>query len=266
MLFPNGKWLMCAPRFFGVEYEINPWMSVARKPETSLASGQWRNLHHTLIRLGAWVEYIEPQPGLPDMVFTANGGLTYQNKVVLPRFKFPERAGEAPFFRQWFYQRGFQLYELKEGGFEGEGDAFVVGENLFGGFGFRSDRTVYEEIRQLFGLKRIIYCELQDPRFYHLDTCFCPISTSQALCFPDAFSKDSLTAMKGALELIAVPEDEAQCFACNSVVLGKSIVIPSGAPKTIETLKSLGFEVYPVEVGEFLKAGGAVKCLSLSLA
>lgn len=264
-LFPKGRWLLCEPEFFDVTYEINPWMSVNRTPQKSLAQKQWQNLHHTLIRLGAWVEYVNPDPKQPDMVFTANAGLIIGNNCILARFRYAERQGEEKGYKEWFENNGFKVLEINSGFFEGEGDALFGGETLFVGYGFRTDLKIKDELQQLTAVKNIVMCELTNSYFYHLDTCFCPIDQNQALYFPGAFSADAIKQMSQHIKLIEIPETDAKKFACNSVVLDKDIVIPAGCTTTCKILENLGFNPYEIELGEYMKAGGASKCLSLKL-
>ena len=237
-------------------------MSVNCPPDAARTALQWQTLHHTLLRLGAWVEYIEPQRGLPDLVYTANAGLTKGKKVVLSRFRHKERQGEQPHFAKWFTEAGYEVLEVSSGDFEGEGDALFAGDILFGGHGFRSDKAAFEEVRQLLGVKKVVLCDLTDPRFYHLDTCFCPISPEKAIYFPSAFTDASISEMKKNIELIPIPAEDAAMFACNSVVLQKAIIMPSGCDQTRKILEAQKFEVYPVALDEFLKGGGSAKCLS----
>ena len=267
-LFSSGRWLLCPPYFYDIKYEINAWMSVERTPQGNQALEQWKNLHHTLLRLGCWIHYVDPLEDQPDMVFTANAGLVYGKKVVISRFRHTERQGEEPALEKWFSEMGYEVLKLSNKyAFEGEGDALFVGEKLFCGYGFRSDKEVYCEVAELLGIeqKNLLLCELVDTRFYHIDTCFCPLNEKQALCFCGAFSEESQERMRAEVELIEVPEDEAANFACNSVVLGGNIVIPASCEKTYKILSSYGYCCYPVEMGEFLKAGGAAKCLSLRI-
>ena len=268
MLFPNGNWLLCSPTYYGVKYQINPWMDVKRQPHLTVAQSQWQELHHTLLRLGAWIEYVEPAPAHPDLVFTANAGLVKGKKFVPARFKFKERQGEEPIFRKWFAEDGYDIVECKQGSFEGEGDALFSDssqETLFVGHGFRTDLPVVEELKSLLNLKNVIACELIDSRFYHLDTCFCPINKNQALYFPGAFKPDSIARMKQHIDLLPITPGDAEKFACNAVVLGKQVVLPAQCAETEKLLKSLGYESFGVELGEFLKAGGSAKCLSLRI-
>lgn len=264
-LFPNGRWLLCEPKFFDVTYEINPWMSLKRTPERSRAQKQWLDLHHTLIRLGAWVEYVEPLAKQPDMVFTANAGLVIGKRCILTRFKHAERQGEEAGYRQWFEQAGYEVLTIKSGFFEGEGDALFAGNVLFVGCGFRTEAVVEAEIKQLSSAADVVMCELSNSYFYHLDTCFCPLDADRALVFPGAFTPASLERMRKKLRLIEIPEADARRFACNMVPLGRSIVIPSGCSATYELLAKEGFEAVPVELDEYMKAGGAAKCLCLRL-
>ena len=274
----NGmKVLMCEPEYYDVCYEINPWMHVLRGVEVELARRQWQNLRDTIQDCGAEVVTIEQVATLPDMVFTANAGLVRGNQVWLSHFRFPERQKEYGHFRAWFEKAGFEIrgerpedfsdrvagrYRGPE--FEGAGDALFLGDILFGGYGFRSDAAYYERIASA-GFEDIVLCRLVDPRFYHLDTCFCPLNARQALWWPQAFSDDSRWRMEQAAELIPVPEAEAQRFACNAVVLGGRVVVPSGCPETRGVLEGLGFAVHECGMSEFIKAGGACKCLTLRL-
>jgi len=239
-LFPNGTWLMCAPNFFDVTYEINPWMSTQRTPQDDLARKQWQTLHHTLIRSGAFVEYVEPVEGNPDLVFTANAGITFGNKCVISKFKFSERQGEEPIFKSWFEKKGFEVFEVTSGCFEGEGDALFCGETLVCGYGHRSDKIAYKEVQQILDIPKIAYCELINPKYYHLDICFWK-----------------------HFEMVPVPKADAGRFVCNAVVLGKTVVVPGDCDLTQKILQDLGYESHGVDLSEFLKGGGASKCLSL---
>ena len=197
--FPNGRWLLCRPTYFDVKYKINPWMDTKRQPHLTVAQAQWQELHHTLLRLGAWIEYVDPEQTQPDMVFTANAGLVKGKKFVLSRFKFKERQGEEPGFEAWFRDEEYEVLKVKSGSFEGEGDALFAGSDqntLFVGYGFRTDRLVVDEIASLLEIKNAIPCQLVDDRFYHIDTCFCPLNEKQALYFPGAFSEESKKSMK----------------------------------------------------------------------
>lgn len=274
--------LMCEPRFYDVCYEINPWMHRLQGVEVELAHRQWQTLRGLIRECGAGVFMIDQVPGLPDMVFTANAGLVQGNRVWLSHFRFPERQREYEYFRAWFEKMGYTIvgerpedFSAWESGgeparryhgpeFEGAGDALFLGDILFGAYGFRSDQAYYERIRAA-GIGNIVCCELVNPHFYHLDTCFCPLNAHQAMWWPQAFSPDSQTRMKRAAELLVVPAQEAERFACNAVVLGRRIVMPSGCPQTRGMLEDLGFEVYDCDMSEFIKAGGACKCLTLLL-
>jgi N-dimethylarginine dimethylaminohydrolase len=256
---------MCRPDYYGVKYEINPWMKIDRAANLLRSSVQWQTLNHTLIRLGALIEYVTPDPKQPDMVFTANAGLVRGKKAVLAAFRYKERQGEEKGYRAWFEAAGYEVVTISKGNFEGEGDALFAADTLFCGYGFRSDKEAYLEIAKALAVPKTVMCELIDPRFYHLDTCFCPITAKSAILFEGAFTKESLKRMSAEIELIPVPEHEALRFACNAVVLGKDLVLPSGCDDTMKVLKSRGFITHPVELDEFLKAGGAAKCLTLKL-
>lgn len=259
------QWLLCAPKHFDVQYEINPWMDKERAPDKVLAERQWHLLVEQLRNLPIELQFVEQGDKWPDMVFTANAGLAYGNKLILSAFRHGERQGEAPLFEQWFAERGYDVIHLTSGSFEGEGDALFAGDKLFCGYGFRSDRSVYEEIARLLNLDDLILCHLVNPSFYHLDTCFCPINESEALCVIEAFDTDSIERMERAISLIPVGAEDAAHFACNAVVVGREVILPAGCRDVEKVLAQKGYQTHAVEMSEFMKAGGAAKCLSLRL-
>ena len=261
------KILMCRPDYFGINYEINPWMNMQKKVDHDTAIQQWETLYKTILNCGAAVELLEPVPGWPDMVFTANAGLLYQKKVILSHFKHKERQGEQLYFKEWFNKSGFKIENPvvnEDPYFEGAGDALPAGDKLFAGYGFRTERHFYEKASYL-DHSKIIYCELADPYFYHLDTCFCPLNDTLAMWYPGAFTEESQKKMLENIELIAVTEEEARRFACNAVVLDKNVILPSNCPDISAALEERGFTVYACDMNEYLKAGGACKCLTLRL-
>lgn len=256
---------MCSPEHYGIEYSINPWMEARKGANRELALEQWRNLHHTIIRLGGFVEYIVPQPGLPDMVFTANAGLVRGKKFFMSRFKYKERRGEEHYFQSWFSKRGFSIVACG-GCMEGAGDALFVGDTLFAAHGFRSDKSVWPVVGKELKAEDIVVCKLVDPYFYHLDTCFCPLDDENVIFYPGAFKSPKKIIKNVPGKVFEVPEKEARQFACNAVVIEDNIIMPAGCDQTAEWLaEKQGFNVYMVPMSEFIKAGGACKCLTLKL-
>jgi N-dimethylarginine dimethylaminohydrolase len=258
--------LLCPPDFYGIEYEINPWMDRKRNAVPSIARAQWQGLREKLEELGCKIELISPQPRLPDMVFTANAGLVAGDRFIRSNFRFTQRRGEQDHFERWFAEHGFQIERLPEGlFFEGEGDALFCGDTLFCGYRFRSDIRSHEIIGERLECLPISL-ELIADRFYHLDTCFCPLPDGTVIWHRVAFDDYGRRAIeKHVAGLIEVAPEEAGNFACNAVVLGKNIVLPENCPKLCETLAGRGYQSHPLPMTEFLKAGGACKCLTLLL-
>jgi N-dimethylarginine dimethylaminohydrolase len=258
--------LMCPPDFFGIEYEINPWMSRHRGAAPDRARVQWQQLHATLVALGATVELMEPQRGLPDLVFTANAGVVYERRFFSSRFRHEVRARETPHFDAWFASHGYAVEHLPEGTFfEGAGDALFCGDILFAGYRIRSDVRGHQHLGDAIGC-RVLPMELVDPRFYHLDTCFCPIAPGHAIWFPGAFDRYGRKVIETHIpNRIEVAEDEAVRFACNAVVVGKAVVMNAGSDKLAAALRKWGYEVRFCELDEFIKSGGSAKCLTIRL-
>lgn len=261
-----GKLLLCPPDHYGIEYEINPWMDRSRKTDPPLAQAQWRGLRDQLRALGCQLELIPAQPGLPDMVFTANAGLVIGRKFISSNFRYRERRGEEEHFQRWFANHGYEVVRLPESLlFEGEGDALFCGDVLFCGYRFRSDIRSHQRLGELLKCL-VISVELVEDRFYHLDTCFCPLPDGGAVWHPGAFDEYGRRAIRRHLKnLIEVAGDEALHFACNAVVHGRDIVLPEACPKLVAELSERGYRPHPLPMTEFLKAGGACKCLTLLL-
>ncbi|MBJ7901382.1 MAG: TIGR00300 family protein [Cyanobacteria bacterium RI_101] len=260
--------LMCAPDHYDVDYVINPWMEGnIHKSSRERAVEQWRKLYY-VIKERAMVELVEPAKGWPDMVFTANAGLVLGSNVVLSRFFHKERQGEEPYFKAWFEGNGFTVYELPPDlPFEGAGDALFDREGrwLWAGYGFRSELDSHPYIAEWLDTE-VVSLRLIDERFYHLDTCFCPLSGGYLLYYPPAFDSYSnrLIEMRiPAAKRIIVAEPDAVKFACNAVNINQTVIMNQVSQDLKDRLGAAGFEVVETPLSEFLKAGGAAKCLTL---
>ncbi len=262
----QARILMCRPDYYGIEYEINPWMSRSRGSVTDRAHAQWTRLYETLVGLGVQVELLPPQPGLPDLVFTANAGLMFRQRFFSSRFRYEVRARETPYFDAWFAEHGFLVEHLpEETYFEGAGDALFCGPKLFAGYRIRSDVRGHQWLGQVLG-KQVLPLELINPRFYHLDTCFCPLSPAEAIYYPAAFDAYGRKVLQSHIpRLLAVEEPEAIRFGCNAVVVGKTVITNTGCERLDAELRAWGYQPIAVELDEFLKAGGSAKCLTLRL-
>ena len=258
--------LMCPPDYYGIEYEINAWMDRKRQADHGKAVRQWSSLRDIVQKLGATVEILDPADGLPDMVFTANAGLIYRDRVILSRFRPEERRGEQAHNHAWFARNGFSVHELPEDVyFEGAGDALFVGETLIAGYRMRSDIHGQQQLGEILGC-RVIPLELVDPYYYHLDTCFCPLAPDTAIYFPGAFDDYGRKALAESTErLIEIRPEEAQRFGGNAVVVGQSVVTNTGCSQLHHDLQKAGFHAVETPLSEFVKAGGSAKCLTLRL-
>jgi N-dimethylarginine dimethylaminohydrolase len=258
--------LLCPPDYYGIEYEINPWMDRTRNSDLAVARAQWQQLHDKLQALGCQIELVAPRPRLPDMVFTANAGLVAGRRFIRSNFRFSQRRGEEEHFENWFAEHEYEVLRLPDGlFFEGEGDALFCGEMLFCGYRFRSDVRSHQLVGDILNCL-VISVELIQDRHYHLDTCFCPLPDGGAIWYPAAFDVyGQRTIRHHVRDLVEVSPEEARRFACNAVVLGQEIVLPEGCPKLSAALAGRGYRPHGLAMTEFLKAGGACKCLTLLL-
>ena len=263
-----SRLLMCRPTHYRIAYEINPWMSLKRPAHAARAQEQWTRLHQLLTGvLRVPVSLLPPAAGVPDLVFTANAGLVHGRTLIRSNFRYLQRQREVPLIERYFRQRGFRIQRLNHRyRFEGEGDALWMNRRLVFGFRFRSDAPTHEELASVLNAE-VLPVELVDRRFYHLDTCFCPLSPDAVLWYPKAFDRYGRRVIEGlARDLIAVSETDAVRFACNAIVIGRAIVMQAGLSSALaRALTRRGFRVYAIDLSEFLKAGGSAKCLVLRL-
>jgi N-dimethylarginine dimethylaminohydrolase len=265
-----ATFLMCPPRLYDVNYVINPWMAGnVHASSRTLAAQQWQRLYEAVSTI-ADVQLIEPQPGSPDMVFTANAGLERNGTVAISSFFHPERQGEEPHFRRWFHEAGYTVLDTPRATpFEGEGDALFStdGTRLWVGYGPRTDSSSHNPLRKIWGIE-VTSLHLIDPRFYHLDTCFAPLDGGYIMYFPEAFDRaslDKIEAFYPAEKRIIVAEADAVCFACNAINVDRTIILNNISTALRQQLELRGFDIIEVTLTEFLKAGGAAKCLVMKL-
>ncbi len=262
------RFLMCAPDHYDVDYVINPWMEGnIHKSSRDRAVEQWEQLHH-ILKEHAIVDLVSPHKGVPDMVFTANAGLLLGKNVVLSRFLHKERQAEEPYFKQWFEDNGYTVYELpKDLPFEGAGDALLDREGrwLWAGYGFRTELDSHPYLAKWLDIE-VLSLRLIDERFYHLDTCFCPLKDGYLLYYPPAFDSYSNRVIEMRVpphKRIAISEPDAVNFACNAVNVDHIVVMNKASEELKARLADAGFRVLETPLTEFLKAGGAAKCLTL---
>ena len=270
MTQPLQTILMCAPDYFGIDYVINPWMEgKLGATEPTLVQKQWKNLHDVLAK-ECTIALVPPVAGLPDLVFTANAGMVLGKKAIVSRFSAKERQGEEPHFREWFRQNGFSIVPWPDDvPFEGAGDALIDrGMSLiWAGYGFRSHPSAPAMIER-FLERRTVGLRLMDPRFYHLDTCLCPLTGGYLMYFPPAFdaaSQKMIADLVPEQKRIAVSEEDALKFACNTVEINGRVFMNGASSVLQEQLKNAGFTPTIVVLSEFMKSGGAAKCLTLKL-
>ncbi len=261
---------MCPPTNFGVRYDINPWMTRNVGIETPHAQRQWERLVETLSCAGdVHVEYVEAQPHVPDLVFTANAALISGGLAIMASFRHPERRREQNTYRAFLSRNGFATTFLHSTFFEGAGDALFDRRRpvLYAGFGWRSERLAASQISETLGV-RTLPLLLVDERFYHLDTCLCPLASGHVMAFMDAFSPHAQKLLRRTIEpeyLIEVSLDDALAFACNAVEIGDALVLHDASLKLRERLHDAGYRIFATDLSDFHRAGGSAKCLTLKL-
>ncbi|CAG0917489.1 unnamed protein product [Notodromas monacha] len=271
------KLLVVNPKHFDVKYVINPHMEgKIGTVDFAKAAAQWRDLKGIYEKLGFDVYEFDGAQGFPDMVYSANHGLSFRGadegksvkEVFMSNMGTEQRRGEVPFFEEWYKKQGYKIHHLPNDlKFEGMGDALWHGSRklLWGGHGFRSSPKTYEIISNAWNVP-IITLELLDPDFYHIDTCLSILDNDTALVFPGAFTVEGNEIIRSVFsKVIEAPEQEARRnMACNAFCPDeKNVIIQAGSEVTNERLEKAGFTVVPVDTTEFMKGGGSVFCMKM---
>ncbi|HEY0394911.1 MAG TPA: arginine deiminase-related protein [Candidatus Elarobacter sp.] len=262
--------LVCPPGHYDVRYAINPWMAAHVGDAAPDAVRQWERFVEIVGCAGdVEIVRVEPQPQMPDIVFTANAALMIGNLAIVSSFRHAERRREQPLYRAALARAGFATTFLRQTYFEGAGDALFdrVRPLLYAGYGWRTERGATLQLQEIVGC-RVLPLLLVDERFYHLDTALCPLASGHVLAYMDAFSPHAQTMLRRAVEpgyLIEVSVDDALRFACNAVEIGDAVVMHDCSRRLRERLHDAGYRVFRTELTEFLKAGGSAKCLTLRL-
>jgi N-dimethylarginine dimethylaminohydrolase len=261
------RYLMCAPAHFQVTYSINPWMDPSKPVDLPLATTQWEDLRDRYRSLGHTVELLTPRPGLPDMVFAANGATVIDGRVLGALFAYRERYAEAEAHREWFRTHGFTEIHEPAHVNEGEGDFAVTASYLLAGRGFRSSPLSHDEAQEFFG-RPVIGLDLVDPRYYHLDTALCVLddAADEIMYYPGAFSPGSRSVLARLFpDALQAEEADAAALGLNAVSDGRHVLLPQAATGLFDPLRDRGFEPVPMDLGELLKGGGSVKCCTQEL-
>lgn len=270
------RFLMCRPEHFTVAYRINPWMNPDDPTDTSIAVAQWQALHDTYVALGHRVELIDALPGLPDMVYSANGGFTLDGVAYTAKFTHRERQPEGPAYAVWFRDNGFRVHEAREVN-EGEGDFLLAGDVILAGTGFRTSAASHAELAGITG-REVVSLRLVDPRFYHLDTALAVLDPSAGpgvrpaesdvniAYLPLAFDEPSRAELARRYpDAIEVGIEDARWLGLNSVSDGRNVVIASRAKQFEAALLERGYTPIGLDLAELLLGGGGIKCCTLEL-
>ncbi len=256
---------MCRPDYFDVTYSINPWMNPAEPVDRSRAIGQWEQLRAAYEQYGHQVDVVPAVPGLPDMVFAANGGLIVGDRAMSARFTHPQRAAEGPAFHRWLTRSQLAAPVAATEPNEGEGDFLVVGDRVLAGMGFRSSPAAHNEVSRHFQLP-VVSLRLVDPRFYHLDTALLALGSHSVAYYPPAFDSAARAILADLYpDAIVATAADAAVLGLNGVCDGRNVFLSSGADELSAALRARGFHPVGIDMSELRKAGGAVKCCTLEI-
>jgi N-dimethylarginine dimethylaminohydrolase len=259
---------MCTPDYYAVEYAINPWMDVTTPVDADLAVKQWARLRDTFVDLGHTVRLLDPEPGLPDMVYAANGAFVVDGTAYGAMFRYPQRSPEAAAHQRWYADNGWRFVAPVQVN-EGEGDfAYLPGVHgglVLAGYGFRTELAAHHEVERVLG-HRVVSLQLVDPRFYHLDVALAALDDRSVVYYPGAFSAASQRQLRELFpDAVLADEADAVAFGLNLVSDGRNVVLNTEATTLAGRLAQTGYVPVPVDLSELKKGGGSVKCCTAEL-
>jgi N-dimethylarginine dimethylaminohydrolase len=265
----GSRYLMVEPEHFRVDYAINPFMRLDDQPDPVRTREQWQAIVAAIEAAGGSVESLAQRADAPDMVYAMNLGLPLEaesgNRAVLSHMRYPERRMESETAEAWFGDHGYAPIVVGREGIGAHveaGDAFAWRGDLVVGYGPRTEELALKHLATELGV-RVQGVRITHPGMYHLDLGFCPLDSAHAMVCPSAFADASARALLALVpEPLVLSEEEAMTFCANSIVVGRTVVMPACPPRVCSVLEEWGFEVVLVEVGEFLKGGGAVRCMT----
>ena len=270
--------MMCRPTFFDVKHHmLNAHMEMKISVKKNLALSQWENAYKVLLENNVKVELLEPDPDLPDMVFTANAGIVHGNKAVVSSFRAIPRQPETQYHIPFFKERGFEVINPLDDGVEIEGCGDFMPthdeENFFVAHGFRSSFKAYAYLKDVLSIPkdRLHHMKLMDPYFYHIDTALMSLTRGHLMYYPGAFDKESERKILdvGEDKTIAIGQEDAMYFACNSVNFeenGQHVIVGNKFTDALrDKLIDFGYKVIQIPFDQFLLAGGSIRCSVLDI-
>ena len=277
---PQPRFLMCPPRHFAVTYSINPWMDPkawADGGDTlhAVAPRQWAALHRALIEAGAAIETLEPEPGLPDLVFTANAAVVLDGKALLARFRHAERQASSRCSRRRSARSPRaasigEVVEMPRRRHPRRRRRLPVGpppRAVLDGLRLPLGRGGGAVVERTFGVGCVALA-LADPSFYHLDTAFCALPCGGVIYYPGAFTpaaREIIEWLVAPSQRIALEPDDAARFSANAVSLGNVVIMSGASERLAQALAERGYVLVTTPLDAFLKSGGSACCLTLRL-
>jgi N-dimethylarginine dimethylaminohydrolase len=260
----NTHLLMCAPRHFRVDYEINPYMRTSIQPDRAVAVAEHAAIVAAHRAAGRCVEFLTPDPACPDMVYTANAAVVRNGRAVLANLP-PQRQAETPHHRAWLAGHAIDVMESPYL-FSGQGDALACGDLLLAGYGQRSDERVHPLLAKHLGYE-VVPLRTVGARWYDLDLAIAVIDNPHTVAYdPRALDEPSQRRLRGlGLDLIEVCAEEAEHFALNLISDGMTVTMTTGAPRLAGELRARGLQVVELDTTQLRKGGGGVRCTALTV-
>ena len=267
------RFLVCPPDYFDSTFMFNPWMNYDESVDVGRAREQWNDMVEAIVDAGAEVEILTASPHSPAQVFTADGAIVLQNKHALVlRNDGPRGVLEPRNFADWLKSDGFTVESIPPNRTVDGGNTIRLHDGSFAcGLKPGSDGTgenYLEKILDLTTGSQLHRFPLIDRKYLHLDMALGRIGDSGYLVFESAF-ENGLASLEGSpvleKEIIPIATEDAERFACNGITIGKTFITGKISGSLIDSIEMLEYRAITLELSEFHKAGGGLKCLTLPL-
>ena len=240
-------YLMCPPAPDALSYDV------------TTAGRQWEALRGRLLTAGHTVHTLTPQPGMPELVYAADGAFTVDGVAYGARRSDPQGIRAAAVHEAFYRRLGGFRYVASSRVNRGEDFAYLPGAYggvILAGYGFGTAAVAHVEAQEV--LRRpVVSLRLVDQRVDHLSVTLAPLDDANIAYWPDAFSPASRQVLARLFpQAVLAGEPDG----LNLVSDGHHVFISAHASDLVDRVAAAGYQPVPVDLSEL--RGGVKRCVA----
>lgn len=234
---------------------------LSRSPiDSNLAAAQHSAYERALQESGLEVVRLPALDEHPDAVFVEDTAILLGDHAIITRPGALSRREEAKSTASVLAEK-FTIHRLSRGKLDG-GDVLRIGTTIYVGQSRRTDCSGIVALANIAAPLGYEVVPVPHERCLHLKTGASFAGHDDTgrpilLVNPDWIDPFAFEAV------VPVPTHPLEPFAANALRVGERLLFPSGHPRTAERLRTLGFKLEEVDIGELEKAEAGLTCMSL---